>query len=175
MKKWIVLFLLVAYGPVFAQVNPGLNFEKDPRLIDAVNRASAHFHPDNLPIDSPYRLTRATCGTMALMGLRSNRDALSPATKLAFSGLLQGSRPTRTQSVTSRSGRFMIHYNTTGTHAVSLVDANSNGIPDYVDETINAFETSWTKEVTELGYSPPPSDGDAIYDIYISSLGTQSA
>lgn len=172
MRKLLILFCLLG-GTASAQVSPVLSLESDPALLDVVCRACAHFHPDALDADSPYRLDRATCGTMAILGLRSNWDKLSPATKSTFSSMFQGSRPSRTTTVTSPSGHFAVHYNTTGIHAVSLTDDDGNGTPDYVDETINAFEESWTREIDELGYNPPPSDGDGVYDIYITSLGSQ--
>ncbi|MFT5367701.1 MAG: hypothetical protein ACI8V2_002662 [Candidatus Latescibacterota bacterium] len=173
MQKVMVILMLMG-GTAFAQVSPVLSLESDPQLLDVVCRACAHFNPDALPSDSPYHLDRATCGTMAVMGLRANWDKLSPATKTSFSFLFQQSRPTRTASAKSASGRFDVHYNTSGFHAVSLVDGDANGIPDYVDETIKAFDASWDRQITQLGYNPPPSDGDGVYDIYISSLGTQS-
>ncbi len=172
MRKLLILFCLIG-GTASAQVSPVLSLETDPALLDVVCRACAHFHPDALDADSPYTLDRATCGTMAILGLRSNWDKLSPATKSTFSSLFQASRPSRTTTVTSPSGHFAVHYNTTGIHAVSLTDIDGNGTPDYVDETINAFEDSWTREIDELGYNPPPSDGDGVYDIYITSLGSQ--
>jgi hypothetical protein len=173
MQKIMFLLMLLG-GTAMAQVSPVLSIDKESHLQDVVYRARAHFHPEVLPVDSPYRLSRATCGTMAIMGLRSNWNNLPAATKTTFSPLMQRSRPTRTASSTSASGRFQIHYNTTGTHAVGAVDANANGIPDYVDETAKAFEETWSRQITELGYGEPPSDGDGVYDIVISSLGTQS-
>jgi len=173
MSKLIMMLCLLG-GTSFAQVSPVLYTESDPALIDVVHRASAHFHPEGLLPDSPYHLNRATCGTMAVMGMHSNWDKLSPATKTTFSQFLQRAQPTRTASVKSISGHFEIHYNTSGIHAVSLVDEDKNGIPDYVDETIKAFDATWNRQIVELGYNPPPSDGDGVYDIYISSLGTQS-
>jgi hypothetical protein len=173
MQKLMVILCLLG-GTAFAQVSPILSLESDPALVDVVRRASAHFHPDGFLPDIPNDLARASCGTMAIMGLHSNWDKLSPATKTTFSQMLQRARPTRTASAKSSSGHFEIHYNTTGIHAVSLVDEDNNGIPDYIDETIKAFDASWNRQIVELGYEPPPSDGDGVYDIYISSLGTQS-
>lgn len=173
--KYITIILIFLSSIAHAQVPSVQPSEKDPHLMDIVSHACAHFYPNVLSNDSPYRLSQATCGTMAIMGLRSNWDRLSPATKTSFSFLLQQTPPTRTASITSASGRFKIHYNTSGLHAVTLTDDNANGVPDFVDETIKAFDESWTRQVNELGYTPPPSDGDGVYDIYISSLGTLSA
>lgn len=173
MKK-LMLLLVFLGGTAYGQVSPILSVERDPALADLVGRAVAHFHPEMLGVDNPHHLNRATCGTMTLLGLRSKWSELSPATKTTFASLLQRTRPSRTETQTSPSGHFQIHYNTTGIHAVSLVDSDSNGIPDYVDATINAFDKTWAKQIDELGYMSPPSDGDNVYDIYITSLGSQS-
>lgn len=173
MKK-LMFVLMFLGGTAYAQVAPVLSLERDPQLLDLVGRACAHFHPDALSDDSPYRLNRATCGTASIMGMRSNWDRLSPATKTSFSFLFQQRPPTRTASVTSASGHFQVHYNTSGLHAVDLTDSDGNSVPDYVDETIKAFDETWVRQIDELGYNAPPSDGDGVYDVYISSLGTQS-
>ncbi|MCJ7510251.1 MAG: hypothetical protein MUP14_05110 [Dehalococcoidia bacterium] len=58
---------------------------------------------------------------------------------------------------------FVFHY-TTGTDggdagdAPDLTDANTNGVPDYIESYASYFETSYTKEVTERGFNPPPND-----------------
>jgi len=169
----LMMILCFWGGTAFAQVSPVLSLESDLAFVDVLRLTNTHFHPDGVLHDRRDHLTRASCGTMAIMGLQSNWDKLSPATKTTFSQLLQRGQPTRTASVKSSSGHFEVHYNTTGIHAVSLVDADKNGIPDYVDETIKAFDATWNRQIVELGYQAPPSDGDGIYDIYISSLGSQ--
>ena len=84
-------------------------------------------------------------------------------------------RPILSHSILSSGGHFKIHYNTTGTHAVAPTDADANGVPDYVDEAARVFEAAWDLEINQLGYNPPLSDGDGVYDIYIKNLATQQA
>ncbi len=79
------------------------------------------------------------------------------------------------QEHVSPSGFFRVHFTVSGPDAVSSEDNNGNGIPDYVEEVAEAFETSFRVEVDELGYEPPPQDNDSSgpeYDVYINALGT---
>ena len=47
-------------------------------------------------------------------------------------------------------------------------------MPDYVDEAARVFESVWDLQINQLGYSPPLSDGDGVYDVYIKNLALQS-
>lgn len=105
------------------------------------------------------------------MSLASNWPRLSKATREAFASLFQ--RPSRQRSVISPGGRFKIHYDVSGSNSVSLVDENSNGLPDYVDEVSRTFDAAWDLEISELGYDPPLSDGDEFFDVYIENLAPQ--
>jgi hypothetical protein len=162
----LLAIVLLVSGVVHAQVQP--IFTPGTELHDIYCRACAHFFPEVLPADSDFRLDRAICGTSAIRGLTANWDRLPPAAKEAFAFLLQ--RPILSHSILSPRGRFKIHYNTTGTHAVAPTDADANGVPDYVDETARIFEAVWDLQINQLGYNPPPSDDDGVYDVYITNL-----
>ncbi len=75
----------------------------------------------------------------------------------------------------SPNGIFLIHYDTTGYHAVSKIDNNLNGISDYVDSVAFYFEKAYNFQVNDIGLkSPYPddgSDGGDEYDIYLWDLG----
>lgn len=78
------------------------------------------------------------------------------------------------QTYSSPSGKFLIHYDLEGLHAVDPTDNNSNGIPDYVDSVAFYADFVYQKEVEELGYySPLPEPGGKTdqYDIYLYELG----
>ena len=70
----------------------------------------------------------------------------------------------------SPSGKFVINYETTGSNAVPLLDANTNNIPDYVEEAAMAADSSYQKEIIELGYSDPIPEG-LQYPITIRNIG----
>ncbi|MCB2201459.1 hypothetical protein KQH51_01860 [bacterium] len=73
----------------------------------------------------------------------------------------------------SPGGFFKLHYDITGTHAVSSLDADSSGVPDYVEKIAAYFDSSLA-ESRALGYTDPPPDnglgGDNKYDIYFEEM-----
>ena len=76
-------------------------------------------------------------------------------------------------SFTAKGGTriFRINYDVSGPDAVPSLDANSNSIPDWVEETGLAFERSYLLEVDTLGYREPLSfSAFGHYDIYIVDL-----
>lgn len=84
-------------------------------------------------------------------------------------------RPINQTQISSPSGRFLIHFDTTGTNAVPSVDNNKNGIPDYVDSVAFYADYVYTKEIIEYGFKQPISDsssgGNDAYDIYLYDIG----
>ncbi len=75
----------------------------------------------------------------------------------------------------TESGNFVFHYTTNSgfeDEDVDATDANSNNIPDYIDNLISKFTTINTKYHTNMGLTVPPTDGttggNAKYDVYIS-------
>jgi len=164
-----LLMVIYVGTPSFAQpVADLLSVQEDE---DIFCRACAVFRPDLLPPDSPYLHQEAICGTPALLGLATNWYRLSKRTVNTFSSLFQ--RPSAQNTFTSIGGHFQIHYNTSGIHAVDEADLDENGVPDYVDETGKSFETMWDLLINQMGYNPPPSDGNDTFDVYIRSLGSQ--
>lgn len=84
----------------------------------------------------------------------------------------------------SPGGHFKVWYVTTTDDSVSTTDADSDGVPDYVESCADILEEVWDKVITDLGYLPPPDDypypptgryiddgGDARYDIYLKDIG----
>jgi hypothetical protein len=84
-------------------------------------------------------------------------------------------RPVLQKQIATPTGNFLIHYDTTGYHSVSLTDINSNGIPDYVDSVIYYFDYVYKFYIDSVGYIKPLSDeslgGTSAYDIYLMNIG----
>lgn len=107
-----------------------------------------------------------------------NRCGFSDRSTLEFRGKIsegvQQVRPSLPQFIDSPSGRFRVHYTTVGSDAVPSIDANLDGIPDYVEECIASLDLAWLVEVDTLGYLPPPSDngagGSNALDVYLQNL-----
>ena len=77
---------------------------------------------------------------------------------------------------------FRIHYTISGRNAVSPVDLNSNGIPDYIESLAEVFDYVSKMLHDEMGFVRPPSDGfyspdydnggSDRYDVYIKQLAS---
>ncbi|PJA98709.1 MAG: hypothetical protein CO128_05905 [Ignavibacteriales bacterium CG_4_9_14_3_um_filter_30_11] len=103
------------------------------------------------------------CGLELANQLRLNFNSFFPNQKEELKKIL--SRPVLHTSIVSPSGKFRIHYDTSGTNK-----------PIYsISDLAIAIDSSYNYEVTFLGYPAPPSDsgagGDDLYDIYIYNLG----
>ncbi len=64
----------------------------------------------------------------------------------------------------SPSGKFSIEYSTAGADAVPATDGNSNGVPDYVEWTAQAADSSYNLQVNILGFTDPIPEGE-VYEI----------
>lgn len=83
-------------------------------------------------------------------------------------------RPTLPDEQTYGDERFFIHYTLSGEDAVDTTDTNGNSVPDYVEQVLEALNTSYQVEVAQLGWAPPPADlgegGDTRFDVYLEDL-----
>ena len=172
--KWMacLMVLICLGGTAGAQGSPVFSLP-DAEREHLLNRVRAHFLPQTLPVDSPHHLEHAACGTTTLMGLLQHWHEFPVETRQKMAVLLQ--RPALDHSVLSPDGHFRIHYTLSGGDAVSAVDADGNGIPDFVDEAARAFDAAWDVQINQMGYNPPPPDADGVYDVYIKNLGLQGA
>ena len=62
---------------------------------------------------------------------------------------------------------FEIYYTLSGTHAVSPIDNNQNGVPDYIDDVASYSEESYNHQVNILGYLSPPKTKFKKYRIFV--------
>lgn len=76
-------------------------------------------------------------------------------------------------TVDSPGGFFKLHYTLSGVNAVPRTDLDANGVPDYVDHFVAAFDDGLAA-LRELGYLDPQPDahgGDERLDVYFNWAG----
>lgn len=114
------------------------------------------------------------CRTWLHHDLQRDWDKLEPQTQKVLQKVLPA-RPALTNEgvVKSSGGHFQIHYAASGGDAPPLADANTNGIPDWVETTADVFEAVYNREVVEMGYQPPPTVNNQPYDVYLQNVGLQ--
>jgi hypothetical protein len=102
-----------------------------------------------------------------------NMASANPSTKAALQ-----TRPLNDTSIVSPSGRFRIHFDTSGVNQPFLVDSSGEKIKGttiaFVDSVAKICDHVYYVEIDSLGYPSPPSDSGAgggnEYDVYIQSL-----
>lgn len=115
-------------------------------------------NPQKLPSEYQSQVSEPIkCGTPVMMDFHQHRDQLSPSTIQEIESAME---PRFTAEETFTSGRFEIHYETSGFHAVPEEDNNSNGTPDYVEEVAAAADSSYRHEVLNLGFTDPIPQGE---------------
>lgn len=155
-------------------------YQKGEITEDKLNlyKAVLSFSPDKLPkefrSDAPEK-----CGTSlrkeALRYLASVDDTTKKRFKLPLNFTSYDSLDdpsTFGLDKTYETTHFTIWYTTTGNNAPSLTDANANGTPDFIENAGTYAETSYTHEVTTLGYQKPPINTVPKYYLYIRNTGS---
>jgi hypothetical protein len=154
--KNIALILTLSISSLFAQI-------KDQNALENLIQVEIEKH--GLLHDNK-------CGLRTQLILHDHKDQIDK-------GLLKNylaettAEPVREKSRLTPSGNFVLHYDETGVHAVSLVDLDNNGYPDYIDSAAAIFDSVWRIEVDQMGYLPPPDQNGnpaVPYPIYISSM-----
>lgn len=113
------------------------------------------------------------CITSILLEAKKNWDLLTPEAKNVFSVLT--ARPSLSGTeIIGNTTHFSFHFTLSGTDAISPIDADNSGFPDYVEQMAGIFENVWTQYQIR-NYTMPPLDGtfggSAKYDVYIGNLG----
>ncbi len=111
------------------------------------------------------------CGLELVNSIKMNLENFPSSQRNVLNKVLQRT-PLHT-SIVSESGRFRIHFDTTGYNTPSYIPqftALENAF-----EVSKAIDSAYNFEVNFLDYLPPPDDfgegGDNLYDIYIFRTG----
>lgn len=107
-------------------------------------------------------ITDHKCGFHLINSVKMNIDKFSSEKKQRLQSVMQ--RPVNQTFIISPSGRFKIHYDTTGSDAVQYS----------VIEIAKAIDSVYNFEVLKMGFPSAPEDfgagGDDRYDIYIKNI-----
>lgn len=124
-------------------------------------------------------MTRLRLILLALISVMVSAFALNTTPASANSALQNAIRPPQERPVlpneqTLATTHFLIHYTTSGEHAVDTTDSDGSGVPDYVEAVAESAEFTWSFQIEEAGWVPPPSDeglgGDSRIDIYLEEV-----
>lgn len=110
------------------------------------------------------------CGTPAQIDFQKYKSQLAPATVTEIESLTVETEKLATETYSSPSGKFLLHYETSGQNAVPSEDADGNNVPDYVEWAGAAADSSWRHEVGTLDYTDPVLTGEP-YEVFFRSFG----
>lgn len=151
-------------------IDAGLAEGRIDRETALVYRALAVLDPSRLPPEYQGAPQVIKSATPIMLEVMDAWEHLSPPARLALAEHVQYRTPLA-HSYASPSGHFRLHYDIAGAHAVNSSDSNGDTVPDYVEEAAAIFDSVWAREVDQMGYNAPPSDGTqgggSQYDVYI--------
>ena len=111
------------------------------------------------------------CFTPWIVEYENRKGQLSPAAIAEIESYLVRPRSGLRDTYISPSGKFEMHYETTGVNAVTLDDVNpANGVPDFVEMCAAIYDSSWAAEVDGMGFGTPILPTDGTYDCYFQAL-----
>ncbi len=175
-SKFKISSLVIAFGIIgfsttalFAQTNPSL--QEDAEFSQKWEAKLNHaISPNHSHAGRNEKSTRSCLSLVILEGI-NNKNRLTPRLQKVLK--TYDERPTL--SFSASSAHFRFHYDKTGDDAVPSTDSNNNNIPDYVEFMAAEFENVYEKEIENLAFVAPPSDGEegggnGSYDVYISNI-----
>lgn len=139
-----------------------------PQIIDTFKKGNITAEQAYLNMLSVYENGEIhKCTTpLHMFGHKHKAEISSTLLRKTESSRNKSAQPT----YTSPSGKFVFTYETTGDNAVPSGDANTNGVPDYVEWAATAADSSYNHLVQTLGFSDPIPDG-STYDVSFEDMG----
>ena len=157
----IALLLIALLTPSAAQSSA-----LDSYYLEAFGHSTTR--AKSLESDGP--LSGFRCGTPLKRGLQRDFKQLSLTTQQTLAKYLSAPVLANEAAYLSTSGRFRVHYATTGSDAPPLGDANANGTPDWVETVAATFEYVYGRYTLVYGYRPAPVANNGPYELYLLDL-----
>ncbi len=130
----------------------------DEAILQQIKLLINHDHTTDLPVK---------CGAPLFLMMENYEDQISEKTKFTYINAFSSPVSLASESYVSASGKFIIHYETTGTDAVPLSDENNNSIPDYVEWIAEAADFSHV-QILDLGFTDIFSVKSMPYEIRVA-------
>ena len=164
-SKYAFVLLFVAFfnSNTFAQQEQDIAFSRQWEA--KLNHALSHSHTER------NNKEHRSCLSLVLLEGQQNKERLTPQLKK----ILRIHTERIELDFFFDSEHYRFHYDKTGVNAVDATDRNTNDVPDYIEFMATEFENVYDKEINQLGYVAPPSDGTEgggqdLYDVYVTDL-----
>jgi hypothetical protein len=136
-----------------------LDLVEDDYAAGALDKQNANIYREtalNDPTRLPAKYRSSAVGkdaTYSLVQMAREWRSLSKSTQQQILDLRAKGLGNLSQTV--ETPHFVLHYTTIGDHAVPTLDANRNGIPDFIDVAAQSLEAVWQREIVQLRYPAP--------------------
>lgn len=155
--KILINIVLILSVEIFAQNYPSNNQEQLDSNYIAFLRIKGLLGDEY----NSY-ITDKKCGFRVINSVKYNIGQYSQEKREKILSVLQ--RPTKQATLVTPSGKFKIHYDTTGTHAIQYS----------LYELALALDSVYNYEVNIMGFPSAPEDffngGDNKYDVYVHNI-----
>lgn len=157
MKSALLIFFLLGSFGLFAQ-----NFGVDLHTHSDSDYVAFMRIKGMLGSEFDHYIKDNKCGFRVVNSVKSNLENYSLDKRQKIQNVLQ--RPTKQTSLITPSGKFKIHYDTTGENAIKYS----------VYELARALDSAYNFMVNVMGFPPAPEDygigGDNRYDVYVHNI-----
>jgi hypothetical protein len=132
---------------------------------DNANRYRQYAVSAQAKLPAKYRSsTKAKDATYSMVLMARDWDKLSAPTRAEILDIRRNGYGDLGDSVITQ--HFILHYTRQGNNAVPALDADRNGIPDYIDAAALSWEEVWNREVVQLGYPAPVGTPGLKFHVY---------
>lgn len=142
----------------------------------ALDKQNANFYREAAlsdPTKLPAKYQSSAKGkdaTLSLVQMAKDWSSLSKSSQQQILDLRAKGLGQLSQSI--ETTHFVLHYTTIGNHAVPLLDANRNNIPDFIDVAAQSLEAVWQREVVQLHYPTPLGTPAQKFHVYYKDLSS---
>tara|TARA_R100001143_G_scaffold63387_1_gene70131 strand:+ start:72670 stop:74445 length:1776 start_codon:yes stop_codon:yes gene_type:complete len=178
---FLILLILLCPGIVFSQLHQDQKVSVFQAIDMMVEQGELSFESgliqklygafDTERLDPQFQLNHGSgliCLTPIIHEYINHKSKLSSATILEFENILNPFSTDASLLHQSDSGYFNIYYWVEGIDAVSTIDTNNSGVPDYIESISFAADSTYRHLVNTLGYSDFLKDQS--YEIRVQSL-----
>ncbi|NWF89023.1 MAG: hypothetical protein HXY50_06115, partial [Ignavibacteriaceae bacterium] len=171
---FIVCFFLVLAASSYAQLFKQLDqaYAKGQITVDEMmlNKIYRLFEPSKVNKNYVSEVTSAIkCGTEIITEYYNIKNNLNKSSVDIIENYL--ATDAELIDYISPEEYFKLSYTTSGPDAVPSVDADYDGVPDFIENIANYLDQSWIVQINNCGFEAPYDwDGDGHYNVYFQYM-----
>ncbi|MFH1428548.1 MAG: hypothetical protein ABIH39_02280, partial [Candidatus Margulisiibacteriota bacterium] len=175
-KTALIVFLLIAVSTIcwgmvtpYSKIDQAQTSGEIDDTTALINRFYSVVDRGRVPARlSTMETAYIKCGTQIMLEVQEKWASLPEDFKQSFKRYFP-------EQLTVQSTYSSTHFNINwGDNLTVSADADVDGVPDIAELWAEYFETTYAKEVSEMGFNEPSNMGGNRYNIYIGGTWTDS-